>query len=343
MITGIAVKVNDESLLEGKQVFWQQELASAVRDPLKLLELLGLSSEFYQDKISLDNNFKLFVPLSYVAKMGKGDWNDPLLRQVLPLSDENMMVQGFKLDPVGDLASEVSSGVLQKYQGRVLLITTGACAVHCRYCFRRHFPYIESLAEKNNWRDTLAVIQSDKSLTEVILSGGDPLMLSDSKLKGMCLDLAKISHIKTLRFHTRLPVFLPSRITDDFLAWSSELPLQKVMVIHANHENELDKSVAESLHRLSSAGYILLNQSVLLKGVNDSAEALIGLSHKLFSMQVLPYYLHQLDKVQGAAHFEVGKETAIMLLETMRDHLPGYLVPRLVNEVSGKRSKQPLV
>ena len=343
MITGIAVKVKDESLLERKQSSWQQELASAVRDPLELLELLGLSKEQYQEKISLDNDFKLLVPLSYVAKMRKGDWDDPLLKQVLPLSDEHSVVKGFNVDPVGDLAAEVSSGVLQKYQGRVLLITTGACAVHCRYCFRRHFPYVESLAEKNNWQDTLSVIRNDSSVAEVILSGGDPLMLTDQKLKAMCFELAKIPHVKTLRFHTRLPIFLPNRINDDFLAWSKALALQKVMVIHANHKHELDKAVADALNKLSNVGYTLLNQSVLLKGVNDSADALIGLSQKLFSMKVLPYYLHQLDKVHGAAHFEVESRRAILLMEVLRDHLPGYLVPRLVNEVSGKRSKQPLV
>lgn len=339
MITGIAVKVKDEY----QDKSWQQGLATAIRNPQALLALLDLSFDEYKSRLSVDNKFKLFVPLSYVAKMKKRDWNDPLLKQVLPLSDEDQEVFGFNHDPVGDMNAEISSGVLQKYQGRVLLITTGACAVHCRYCFRRHYPYVESIAEKNNWHDTLATIKRDNSLTEVILSGGDPLMLSDNKLRKMCFELAEIPHVKTIRFHTRLPLFLPERINDDFLAWSNELDVQKVMVIHANHANELDDAVAISLKKLSNAGFTLLNQSVLLKGVNNNLQSLMDLSHGLFSMQVLPYYLHQLDKVQGAAHFEVDKNEAIALVADLKNHLPGYLVPRLVNEISGERSKQALV
>lgn len=341
MITGITHKDDRQEL--SKEESWQKGIRTAIRDPFELLELLNLSTDEYKKNLYLPDKFKLFVPLSYIAKMKKGDWNDPLLKQVLPTQEETKLVSGFNTDPVGDLGSEISSGVLQKYQGRVLIITTGACAVHCRYCFRRHFPYAESSSDKKNWEKTLFMIKNNKSLKEVILSGGDPLMLSNNKLKKMCFELADISHIETIRFHTRLPLFIPERINPAFLSWSAKLPLQKVMVIHANHANELDEFVSGRLNALTKIGFTLLNQSVLLKGVNDNLGALADLSHKLFSMQVLPYYLHQLDRVQGAAHFEVEKDEAISLLDSLRNQLPGYLVPRLVAEISGKRSKQALV
>lgn len=338
MITGNTLKVKDVS----QDKSWQGALASAVRDPLELLRHLNLSEDKYTKHLHLPDNFKLLVPLSYVKKMVKGDWNDPLLRQVLPLKKETDAIAGFTTDPVGDLNAVISSGVLQKYQGRVLLITTGACAVHCRYCFRRHFPYVSSLPDKEKWQETLFSIKNDKSIHEVILSGGDPLMLPDERLSAMCLDIAKIPHVKTLRFHTRIPIFLPERINHQFLKWLTDLPLQKVMVIHANHANELDQQVADRLMKLREAGVILLNQSVLLKGINDSVDLLGKLSHRLFSLQVLPYYLHQLDRVQGAAHFEVDRKTAISLLQALKKSLPGYLVPKLVEEVSGERSKRTL-
>ena len=275
--------------------------------------------------------------------MKKGDWNDPLLKQVLPVLDEIHDVSGYLSDPVGDLKAEISPGVLNKYQGRVLLVTTGACAVHCRYCFRRHFPYAQSTPDKKHWLQTLATIRRDLSLSEVILSGGDPLMLTDSRLKEMCTELAAIPHIKTLRFHSRVPLFLPERVTEAFLAWTSQLPLKKVMVIHANHANELDGTVDLALAGLRAAGFTLLNQSVLLKGVNDTVEALAHLSERLFEAQVLPYYLHQLDKVQGASHFAVETNQGIDLMKSLRTRLPGYLVPKFVVEISGKRSKQAIV
>ena len=318
---------------------WQSALANAVRDPYELLKLLNLSDGKYKNQLHLPDNFKLLVPRSYVAKMKKGDWSDPLLKQVLSIQDETRSSSGFVADPVGDLNAVISSGVLQKYQGRVLLITTGACAVHCRYCFRRHFPYASSMPDKGKWQETLASIQNDESIHEVILSGGDPLMIPDDRLQAMCEDIVKIPHIKTLRFHTRIPIFLPERINDTFITWATALPIQKVMVIHANHANELDQVVGESLAKLHEAGFMLLNQSVLLKGVSDSVESLSVLSHRLFSLKVLPYYLHQLDRVEGAAHFEVDRKKALDLLSDLKKCLPGYLVPRLVEEISGERSK----
>jgi EF-P beta-lysylation protein EpmB len=261
---------------------------------------------------------------------------------VLPLKDEGIKSFGFLSDPVGDLNAEVSSGVLQKYHGRVLLITTGACAVHCRYCFRRHFPYANSVPDKAQWQQTLAKIKNDKTITEVILSGGDPLMLSDERLKSMCQDLANISHITTLRFHTRVPILLPERLTPSFIKWLSALNVKIVMVLHANHANELDSEFLGIMNKLSDVGVTLLNQSVLLKNINDDADKLVLLSQRLFDCGILPYYLHQLDRVQGAAHFEVSDDTVQRLQQQLRERLPGYLMPRFVREVSGKRYKQPL-
>ncbi len=348
MITVFASKDNHKNeptndYLESSENSWQAAMSGAIRDPIALLALLDLSDDKYTEQLYPIDKFKCLVPLSYVKKMEKGNFNDPLLRQVLPLLDETKSISGFIDDPVGDLNSEVSSGVLHKYQGRVLLVTTGACAVHCRYCFRQHFSYGDSLADKKNWQNTLALIGADKSISEVILSGGDPLMLSDKKLQKMCWEIAEITHVKTLRFHSRIPIFLPERINQEFLAWTAKLAIRKVMVIHANHANELDSLVGNALDGLRGSGFTLLNQSVLLRGVNDSEDDLVDLSHALFSLHVLPYYLHQLDKVKGAAHFEVDKKKAIALVHAIKDSLPGYLVPRLVEEISGKRSKQAIV
>ncbi len=341
MITGIALQDKDDSH-ERHNTVWKSALASAVRDPQHLLKLLDLDEKKYLDQVSLSEQFKVLVPLSYVAKMKKGDWHDPLLRQVLPLKAEGIKAFGFLSDPVGDLNAEVSSGVLQKYHGRVLLITTGACAVHCRYCFRRHFPYVNSVPDKVQWQQTLAGIKSDETITEVILSGGDPLMLSDVRLRAMCQDLADIPHVTTLRFHTRVPLFLAERLTPHFIQWLSELTIKIVMVMHANHANELDNEFEISMTKLLRIGVTLLNQSVLLKNINDDADKLVLLSQRLFECGILPYYLHQLDKVQGAAHFEVSNDKVKRLQQQLRERLPGYLVPRFVREVSGKRYKQPL-
>ena len=322
---------------------WQKVLVSAIRDPLVLLKLLELSDAPKSGKLHFPEKFKMLVPLSYVKKMKKGDWNDPLLKQVLPTYEEAESVSGFVTDPVGDLNAVVSSGVLHKYQGRVLLVTTGACAVHCRYCFRQHFPYIDSLADKKNWQQTLEKLKEDDTVNEVILSGGDPLMLADARLQIMCEAIAVIPHIKTIRFHTRVPIFLPERINCHFLSWFTALKVQKVIVIHANHANELDDVVANVLLKLKDADAILLNQSVLLKGVNDNVESLKQLSEKLFASHVLPYYLHQLDKVAGAAHFEVDRNDATALMMQLKEVLAGYLVPKFVEEISGERSKQTIV
>jgi EF-P beta-lysylation protein EpmB len=320
---------------------WRQLWREAVTDPAELLALLGLP-ELAAQLPPNDAGFALRVPRGFVARMRHGDARDPLLLQVLPQLAELDMVDGFSMDAVGDLAARESQGLLHKYEGRALLIASGSCAVNCRYCFRRHFPYGEEMAAAGQWRQALAHLRSDPGITELILSGGDPLSLATSKLEELAGGLADVPHVNRLRIHTRLPVVLPERIDDAFLAWLAALPLQKVVVLHANHANEFDAAVDAACARLREAGATLLNQAVLLKGINDHEDALVDLSERLFAADVLPYYLHQLDRVQGAAHFEVDDGCALALVEAMRARLPGYLVPRLVREVAGDTSKRPL-
>lgn len=321
---------------------WQQLWREAVRDPAELLELVGLPGLAGRVSASAAGQFPLRVPRGFVARMRRGDPDDPLLRQVLPLDDEDRLVDGFGLDAVGDLAAGAGSGVIHKYQARVLLVATGSCAIHCRYCFRRHYPYAEQTAAAGGWREALGYIAAEPGVHEVLLSGGDPLSLSTAKLAEFTRELAAIPHVRRLRLHTRLPVVLPERVDDELLAWLGALPWPVVVVLHANHGNEIDPSVAAALARLRGAGVHLLNQAVLLRGVNDSAEALVDLSERLFSAGVLPYYLHQLDRVAGAAHFEVGDAEARELAAELAARLPGYLVPRLVREVAGAPSKTPM-
>lgn len=321
---------------------WQQLWREAISDPLELLRRLGLESQADQLLAGADTGFAVRVPAGFVARMRPRDPSDPLLLQVLPRAAELVDADGFTRDAVGDLAARAASGVLHKYAGRALLIATGSCAIHCRYCFRRHFPYAEETAAANRWQAALAHLRGDTSIHELILSGGDPLSLSTAKLAELGDALATIPHIRRLRIHTRLPVVLPERIDAEFTDWLAALPLQRVVVLHANHANEIDATVAAACARLHDAGASVLNQSVLLRGVNDSVDALAELSENLFACGVLPYYLHQLDRVAGAAHFEVGDAEARVLIARLRDRLPGYLVPRLVREVAGAASKLPL-
>lgn len=314
---------------------WQRELAQAVRDPLRLLQLLELPPGLASGAPLAADGFALRVPRGYVARMQKGDVHDPLLRQVLPVAAEAVETEGFRFDAVGDLAAMPVPGVLHKYQGRALLVVTGACAIHCRYCFRRHFPYPEANPALEGWGAALNYIAADHSLNEVILSGGDPLSLSDTRLSALSRALQSIGHLKYLRIHTRLPIVLPERVDDALLGWLSESRLKPVMVVHANHAHEIDGAVRHALGRLAAAGVVLFNQSVLLAGVNDSVEALASLSETLFDAGVTPYYLHLLDRVQGTAHFEVREARAHELMQALRTRLPGYLVPRLVREQEG--------
>jgi EF-P beta-lysylation protein EpmB len=271
--------------------------------------------------------------------MQPGDPDDPLLRQVLPVADEMVVAPGFTVDPVRDDLAERQPGLLQKYEGRVLLITTGTCAIHCRYCFRRHFPYDETPRSLTDWQPAIDEIAADDTVHEVILSGGDPLTLVDVTLSDLIESLASIPHLKRLRIHTRLPIVIPERVTDDLVGMLRDCRLTPVVVVHANHANELDAHVADALARLSHAGIVLLNQAVLLAGVNDSVEAQAALSERLIDLRVVPYYLHQLDRVAGAAHFEVQPETGRQIVRELRGRLPGYMVPRYVAEVPGAGSK----
>ena len=275
--------------------------------------------------------------------MEKGNPNDPLLRQVLPLAEELLDTPGFDRDPTGDLEAASEHGLLRKYQGRALLITTGACAIHCRYCFRRNFPYSHHQARRKDWPSVRKQLSADPAPEELILSGGDPLLLDDTKVQDLVAGLATVPTLQRLRIHTRLPVVLPSRITPALCEILTNHRLPTVMVIHANHPRELGSSARNALARLRRSGVHLLNQSVLLRGVNDSAELLRTLSETLFESGVIPYYLHQLDRVQGGAHFEVRDAEAKRLLTSLRATLPGYLVPRLVREEKGQPAKLPLV
>jgi EF-P beta-lysylation protein EpmB len=313
---------------------WKRELAAAITSSEELLRLLQLDPQL---SIVAPANFRLRVPRAYVAKMRSGDAHDPLLLQVLPRADE-FATTGL-LDPVADLDAMPTPGLLHKYHGRVLLITTGACALHCRYCFRRNFPYSDASISATHWQSALDYIRAHSDIREVILSGGDPLVLDDHKLAALEKQLSEISHVKWLRIHTRLPVVLPSRITPGLLDWMQNSRLKITLVIHANHANEIGEDETIALVALRRAGVTLLNQSVLLHQVNDSAETLIVLSQRLYDSGVLPYYLHLLDKTRGAMHFDVLPATAMQIINEMRARLPGYLVPRLVREQAGANSK----
>jgi EF-P beta-lysylation protein EpmB len=320
---------------------WRELWRQAITDPAELLQAVGLGER--SDLLPADDaGFALRVPRGFVARMRRGDPHDPLLLQVLPRRAEHDHVEGYATDAVGDMAAKAGHGMLHKYEGRALLIASGSCAINCRYCFRRHFPYNEEIAAASQWREALARLRADPSIRELILSGGDPLALATRKLEELGRGLAELPLVIRLRIHSRLPVVLPERIDDAFVAWLGNLPLQKVVVLHANHPNELDASVDAACARLRDAGASLLNQSVLLRGINDDADTLAELSERLFAAGVLPYYLHQLDRVQGAAHFEVSDAEALELQQQLRARLPGYLVPRLVREVAGDTAKRPL-
>lgn len=312
------------------------------RDPLELLEMLGLQAFSERLSLSVQSKFAFRVPRGFAAKMRYGDINDPLLKQVLPIVDEEIQLPGYSSDAVGDLASLKATGVLHKYQGRALLVSTGSCAIHCRYCFRRDFPYADETAASGQWQSAIRYLQSDTGIDEVLLSGGDPLSLSTAKLHVLSEGLRPLKHIKRLRIHTRLPVVLPDRIDAEFLEWIASLPWPCIIVIHVNHPNELCPEVHRALSRLKEAGCTLLNQSVLLAGVNDDTDVLVDLSEQLFDFGVLPYYLHQLDSVNGTGHFAVADEQAIALHCALMARLPGYLVPRLVREIAGEANKTPV-
>src|SRR5579883_1563716 len=318
---------------------WQQQLAEAITTPEELAAALALSPEALTGAGEAGRRFHLRVPRSFVARMRPGDPADPLLRQVLPVAAELADEAEYVSDPVGERGALRAPGLLQKYRGRALLITTPSCAVHCRYCFRREFPYAGQTGDAPRWSEALAAIAADPSLEEIILSGGDPLSLSNARLENLTRALAAIPHVRRIRVHTRQPVVLPSRVDEGLLQWLRTGKLPVVFVLHVNHPNEIDAELAAACAKLRDTGVTLLNQSVLLAGVNDDVAVLTGLSLRLFEAGVLPYYLHALDHVRGAAHFAVPDERAQVLAGQLAARLPGYLVPRLVREVPGAPAK----
>ncbi len=324
------------------QTDWQIALANMITDPAELLAELGLDPNLFQYSDQARQSFPLRVPRGFVARMEKGNPNDPLLKQVLPLGEELHAVPGYVRDPLQEKRANPLPGLLHKYQGRVLITVTGSCAVNCRYCFRRHFPYAENIQDSCGWDNILDYIAKDSTIKEVIFSGGDPLVAKDKSLLEFTQKIARISHLKTLRIHTRFPIIIPERVTNELLAAITHPQLRTVMVLHCNHANEIDDTVRKAMQRLRSANITLLNQSVLLKDVNDDAATLIALSEKLFDVGILPYYLNLLDKVDGSAHFDVSVETAKKLLWEIIAQLPGYLVPKLVREQPGAIAKMPV-
>lgn len=324
----------------GAEIPWQQAMKGAIRSGRQLCHELQIDA----DEVSLtaERDFSVFVPWEYANRMRVGEPADPLLRQVLARVAETQPDPLGKTDPVGDLAAQTSPGLLQKYNGRALLIATGACAVHCRYCFRRHYPYSTAPKGFEGWQRALDAIAADDTLSEVILSGGDPLTLTNSSLGGLLEGINGIAHVRRLRIHTRLPVVIPQRVDQGLLECLRSARPAVYFVLHFNHAQELDEATCRALRRLRSVGTTLLNQAVLLRGVNDSFQALSDLCLQLSDQHVLPYYLHQLDPVLGARHFEVSDGEARELICRLREHLPGYAVPRLVREVAGNSSKTVL-
>jgi len=318
---------------------WQDSLSDLVTDPNELLQLLQLNEADLPVGRAAAAQFPLKVPRPFVKKMQLGQWDDPLLLQIWPAQAEEQFSAGYVFDPLAEANSNPVPGLLHKYQGRVLLTAAPHCAVHCRYCFRRHFDYEENSPSRALWQRCFDYIRGDSSIDEVILSGGDPLALSDRQLNWLLDQVDAIEHISTVRIHSRVPVVIPNRVTDELVTTLSNRRTKIVLVVHSNHSNELDTDFASGMAKLSTNGVILLNQSVLLKGVNDNLEILTELSKKLFAANVLPYYLHLPDEVQGTAHFDISRNDATVLLDQMRQSLPGYLLPKLVKEHAGEASK----
>jgi len=320
---------------------WQKDLRQVITDPKELLTLLNINANEYSQHFKARKLFPVRVPLPFIKRINKGDINDPLLRQVMPLSSEFVITDGFVTDPLQEHDTAVE-GLLHKYKNRVLMVVKSGCAVNCRYCFRRHFPYQENSPNKQRWQQALQYIVEHEEITEVIFSGGDPLMASDEHLAWLVTQIEAIAHIKRLRIHTRLPVVIPNRITHDLINLLSKSRLKVTMVLHINHGNEIDSDFDRALEPLRAARIPLFNQSVLLKGVNDSAETLIALSEKMFDIGITPYYLHLLDPVQGTAHFDVTEQEAINIVKKMLATLPGFLMPKLVREIAGEANKTPI-
>jgi EF-P beta-lysylation protein EpmB len=322
---------------------WQQLLSGAITSPTALLERLDLDPRLWLQGAEEGHRlFAIRVPEPYLSRITRGNPQDPLLRQVLPLSEEGVLADGYVSDPLQEVGASETTGLIRKYQSRALLMVTGQCAINCRYCFRRHFPYEEHRLSPLDRDRVIDTLRQDTRINEVIFSGGDPLVASDRLLAAWTAAIGEIPHIRRLRIHTRLPVVIPQRVCDSLLAWLSETRLQTVIVLHINHPAELDLATRLALARLRAAGATLLNQSVILRGVNDNAEVLTELSEALFEAGIMPYYLHAFDPVAGAHHFDVSDDAARALVRTMLASLPGFLVPKLVREIPGKAGKTPI-
>ncbi len=321
---------------------WHDSLSAAIRDAEVLLRRLELPTTLLESARNAATQFSVMVPESYLKRMQPGDPRDPLLLQVLPRGDELHEVPGFVDDAVDDLGARTAPGLLQKYHGRALMIITGACAVHCRYCFRRHYPYSDEPKTLEQWVPALQAIAADETIHEVLLSGGDPLMLTDHRLQELFQKLSVIPHLRRLRIHSRLPIVLPDRVTDRLVTILTSTRLTPLMVVHANHPRELTGDCAESVRKLVRSGITTLNQAVLLRGINDTAEVQLELCERLVDLGVVPYYLNQLDRVRGTAHFEVDDATGLKIIAELRQRLPGYAVPQFVRDQQGWSHKRPL-
>jgi len=330
-------------MLVAKETSWQRQLSDLITDPAELLSMLNLSPGDYPVPDDILATFPLKVPRAFVSRMRPGDPLDPLLRQVLPIMEEGDDTPGFTIDPLSEADFNPQAGILHKYQGRILVLAAPHCAIHCRYCFRRHFPYDENIPGRAHWEESLKWLADRPDIREVIYSGGDPLAANDRHLAWLTKRISEIPHIRRLRIHTRTPVVIPARVNESLLTWLNDCQLQKVMVVHINHAQEIDAEVAQALQKLRNANVTLLNQSVLLKGINDNVDALEALSESLSAAGVLPYYLHMLDRVQGVAHFNVSDDRAFALMDKLKARLPGFLVPSLVREEPGETSKTRLI
>ncbi|MFT4924290.1 MAG: EF-P beta-lysylation protein EpmB [Phenylobacterium sp.] len=324
-----------------QQKSWQQDLADAVTDPLTLLKLVKLDPQDFADPVSAKTLFPMRVPLPFIAKMAQGDPSDPLLLQVLPDQEEFVQAPGYSHDPLAEQQSELP-GLLHKYKSRVLVVFRGGCAVNCRYCFRRHFPYQDNHINQAKLTDIVAYIREHPGINEVILSGGDPLMAKDSHIDWFLGQLEAIGHLTRFRIHTRLPVVIPNRLTHALANRLGQSRLNAVMVLHINHANEIDGHLSDALIKFKQAGVTLLNQAVLLRGINDGVAQQVALSEDLFAAGILPYYLHLLDKVAGATHFDMAEQEATAIMAQLLKELPGFLVPKLVREIGGQPSKTPI-
>lgn len=341
--TAALIEARSVDSVDSGEQSWQQLLSSSITSPDTLLRRLDLDPAQWRKGADLGHRlFSIRVPEPYAGRMVRGNPDDPLLRQVLPTSDEGESLPGYLTDPLEESDAMATTGLIRKYQSRALLMVTGQCAINCRYCFRRHFPYDEHRLTPDDRSRILEFLASDPDINEVILSGGDPLVASDRLLSFWINSIAAIPHIRRLRIHTRLPVVIPQRVTADLLELLSDTRLQSVMVLHINHPGELDEAVKAAMGKLRNAGVTLLNQSVILKGVNDNADTLAALSERLFECHVLPYYLHAFDQVAGAHHFAVSDDSARGMVRELVARLPGFLVPRLVREVPDKPGKTPI-